>query len=440
MAKTELTLPQRDRVYQRGANGMATIRFSASRPVRVRVVKGARTVVGWRRSRSAIAGVPTGGPYTLEFELPEGMVRKVGGVLVGDLWVLAGQSNMDGIGKLVDLEPPSPMVHAYYYDETWDVAKDPLCRVYDSVDSVHWPVPKRDLAEHRDYAHNFAEAGAGLGVRFGKDLYKATRVPIGLIVCSHGGTSMDQWDPKKARLGGRSLYGSMLRRVGVCGGKVAGVVWYQGESDAHSDAPGYTSKMKMLVRAMRRDFGDARLPFVYVQLGRYFVSEEEFPPGPWNRVQQEQLALADALPRAAMAAAVDGDLSDIIHLDAPALRVMGSRLAELALVLKYGKKAPLTLQPARVACSDKARTAIRVRYKNVRGRLRPGTKVWGFWVEDATGRIPLKRVSTKGDTVTLELARPAKRGAKVWYGRGLNPTVNLRDAKFAAPVYGPVGV
>ena len=54
--------------------------------------------------------IPAGGPY------------QVGGaqnVLVGDLWILAGQSNMEGVGDLVDVETPHPLVHSFQSRERW---------------------------------------------------------------------------------------------------------------------------------------------------------------------------------------------------------------------------------------------------------------------------------------------------------------------------------
>ena len=60
-----------------------------------------------------LVGVPTGGPYsitcTVESRQYEGTAT-VGPVFVGDLWVLAGQSNMEGVGNLLDMTPPNPKV------------------------------------------------------------------------------------------------------------------------------------------------------------------------------------------------------------------------------------------------------------------------------------------------------------------------------------------
>ena len=71
-------------------------------------------------------------------------------------------------------------------------------------------------------------------------MHRVTGIPQGIIACADGGTSMQQWDPARKSEGGKSLYGATLRRVQKNGGKVAGVIWYQGESDADpTNAPLY---------------------------------------------------------------------------------------------------------------------------------------------------------------------------------------------------------
>jgi len=436
-----MTAPIKYQVYQRGKDGKATIPLGSGDTARVRVLKGRKTAIPWHRTEGEIKGVPVGGPYTIEIEPQAGRAYRVGGVLVGDLWVLAGQSNMDGCGKLVDLEPPSRMVHCFYYDETWGIARDPLCRLVDSIDPVHWPCPEAELAKAREEDHKFREAGAGLGVRFGKEVHKATGVPVGLVMCSHGGTSIEQWDPKLKNEGGRSLYGSVLRRIGVCGGRVAGMLWYQGESNGNAESSAfYKERMKSFIKAVRRDLKSPGLPFIQVQIGRVLVDETAFPPEDWNRIQEVQLEIASEMQNVGVAAAVDCGLSDAIHLDALGGRRMGSRLAELALVMAYGKKGPASLAPGKIAFADRKRACLRVQYRNVRGRLAPRSGVFGFWVEDRGGRVAIVNATAAGDSVELRLERSALPGARLWYGRGCNPTVNLRDQVFAAPVFGPVRV
>ncbi len=440
MGDFEVYLPQDNRVYQRDGRNRATLTFQTQAPVRARVRQGAKVIKPWRQSDGAIENVPTGGPYTLEVEGPAGRRLAAKGLLVGDLWILAGQSNMDGSGKLVDLEPPSSKVHCFYYDETWGIAKDPLCVLVDSMDPVHWRCEEKDLQEAREEDHRFREHGAGLGVRFGKEILKATGVPVGLIMCSHGGTSMEQWDPAKKKLSGRSLFGSMARRVQACGGRVKGMLWYQGESDALNKATGkFKGRLKRFIQACRKEFDSPEMPFIQVQLSRVFSTDAQFPIAHWNGVQQRQLEIASEIKNVATAAAIDCGLSDIIHLDALSQRRMGARLAELALVLAYGKKAPMALCPDTVRCVGKERTVVRVTFKNVRGRLRPAQGARGFFVEQPDGRrIAITSSRADGESVRLTLETGARKGAKLWYGKGLSPATDLRDDLFGAPVFGPV--
>src|SRR5690606_23174602 len=64
--------------------------------------------------QGTLRGLATGGPYSLELRVAgtEPVVRAVN-LLVGDLWVLAGQSNMQGVGDLVDVMPPHSLVNSF---------------------------------------------------------------------------------------------------------------------------------------------------------------------------------------------------------------------------------------------------------------------------------------------------------------------------------------
>ena len=116
-------------------------------------------------------------------------------------------------------------------DGKWAQAEEPLHWLVDSPDPVHSGDPKT-RAERSAQQHKTRTKGAGLGLPFAVAMVESTGVPIGLVASAHGGTSMEQWNPAKKGEGGNSLYGSMLRQVKLAGGKVKGVLWYQGESDA----------------------------------------------------------------------------------------------------------------------------------------------------------------------------------------------------------------
>jgi sialate O-acetylesterase len=441
MRPGQIQLPAPNQVFQRGPDGKAAIPIRAGGPVEARLLKGREVVLLWKTTETALEGAPAGGPYTLEVRTSQG-TQSVSGLMVGDLWLLIGQSNMDGCGKLTGIEPPSKMVHCFYYDEQWGVAKDPLCRVYDSVDPVHWSglsEPERDKARTED--HRFREYGAGLGVRFGKEISKLTGAPVGLVMCSHGGTSIEQWAPELKDQGGQSLYGSMLRRVQACGGVIAGALWYQGESNAMSPetVPHYKERMQRFIASLRADVGAPNLPFIQVQLSRCFFNGDPAVPDNWNRIQQTQLDIALETPNVSLVAAIDASLSDAIHIDAQSGRRLGKRLAQVAAGMAYGVEGPAFLRPQEVSLEQDGERRILVRYGQVRGKLSPASDIWGFYVEDHEGRrVGITSARSSGAAVALELDQPVKSGAKLWYGRGLNPATNLRDDALAAPVFGPV--
>ena len=173
-----------------------------------------------------------------------------------------------------------------------------------------------------------AKQRAGLGLPFAVSLVDSTGVPIGLVACAHGGTSMEQWSPAKKEQGGNSLYGSMLRQVKLAGGKVRGVLWYQGESDAMGGGWKVFPKVFAdFIAAVRSDLGQPELPFYYVQIGR-FVSGSD--PKGWNAVQDAQRVLVDRVSNTAVISVIDLELDDGIHVGTQGLKRAGQRLARIA--------------------------------------------------------------------------------------------------------------
>ena len=144
---------------------------------------------------------------------------------------------MEGVGDLVNVQPPDPRVHSFDQLDRWGVAQEPLHNLPGAIDRVHWRnnPPTRLTGEALESFNRERQKGRdGASVR-GRD-GQTNRRALGLIPCAHGGTSMAQWDPALQDKGGDSLYGAMIRRFQLIGGKVAGVLWYQGESDASPSA------------------------------------------------------------------------------------------------------------------------------------------------------------------------------------------------------------
>ena len=368
-----------------------------------------------------------GGPYT---------VGEARNILVGDLWVLAGQSNMEGVGNLDPdaLEAPHPQVHSFQSLEQWARAEEPLHWLGESPRPVHhtiWGMPMPTTPAPRDLSR---AKGAGLGLTFAKTRTEKTGVPIGLIPAAHGGTSMTQWDPSRRDEGGGSLYGATWERVRANGGKVAGILWYQGESDANpTDAALYASRMTALIKAFRADFGQPDLPFYLVQLGAFIAEPLQEMVSGWNLVREAQRILPQSLPHTAVVSAIDLGLDDGIHIDTAGLQTLGRRLAQVA----SGQPAP-TLQRA---AFDPAQAALRVSFGNVSGELSAAGRPAGFSLRDPDGREQplIYKVVLDGADALLKMDAPPPPGLHLWYGYGLAPYCNIVDRSGASlPAFGPL--
>ncbi len=455
-------------VYQRDASGRATIsargKTAASGAVEARVVRGPLPVAGldWQSAGSAaggefrldLAGVPSGGPYRVDLRVAgDAEVTSVHNILVGDLWVLAGQSNMQGVGDLVDVEQPNALVHSFDMAHQWLVAEEPLHTLPSARNPVHWSRPggpgtepqkmegerlRKFLAERRK--------GAGLGLPFAVEMVKRTGVPIGLLPCAHGGTSMDQWNPELRDKSGEALYGSMMMRIRDAGGKVAGVLWYQGESDANPKAaPEFQAKFERLVAAVRADTATPDLPFYFVQLGRHVAAAS---PLEWNGVQEMQRKAESTIVRSGMVAAADTELDDGIHVGVQDLKRLGRRMANLAchdLFPSIAQCAVLKRGPRPVSATFAAGT-VRVVFDGVNGGLVSRGRVMGFSIHNAEGApvpaIYKARVDPANPAhVLLSIGGKLPEGATLRYGFGRDPYVNLTDrADMAAPVFGPMPI
>ncbi len=394
-----------------------------------------------------IKHVPAGGPYRLELRMQGGdTVTSIANLLVGDLWVLAGQSNMEGLGDLQDVQQPSPLVHSFDLADRWGVAQEPLHTLVNATDPVHWPlnadkVPERFTGDRLEKHIVSRKKGAGLGLPFAVEMAGRTGMPIGLIPCAHGGTSMDQWSPALKDQEGESLYGAMYRRVQATGGHVKGILWYQGESDANPKAaPDFLQKFEDLVKAVREDFKQPDLPFYYVQIGRHINNTNA---AQWNAVQVAQLRAETEIPNSGMVPAVDLQLDDGIHVGTQDLKRLAHRLADLAchdLFPRLKDFAERKRGPRPVeAVYEKG--VVKVTFTGVSGHLRSEGPISGFSIHDAKGdwapMIYKSRVDpAEASTVLLYVQGRLPQDAVLWYGFGKDPYCNVRDAAdMAVPVF-----
>jgi hypothetical protein len=446
-------------VLQRRVNGLGGALISgtcnASGAVELRVLKSRKVARGhdWQQVGSAdgktfnamLAGLSTGGPYRVELRVKQG--RKVAAraalddVFVGDVWILAGQSNMEGIGNLIHAPKPHPQVRAFFMRDEWAMAEEKLHYLTEAVDVVHnsyGDEPGRPPKEVLEQGRTALVKGMSPGLVFGLEMYRRTRVPQGLIPCAHGGTSMAQWSPELRDQGGASLYGAMMRRYVKLGQPLAGVLWYQGESDANAEAQRvYTKTMVELVAAVRRDMSLPKLPWVVVQLGCHAATEDDVN---WNRIQEQQRLLPEAIRNLDVAPAIDLELDDGIHISGVGQQTLGRRMARLAdrLVHKTpGVKPGIVLKQMAIVPTPNCNvgapcSSVELTYGNVVGRLVSEGRSTGFALLDDDGRDVrgIYKTTLEGRRVLLHTNMPEHMldMLSVSYGHGRYPYCNITDS------------
>ena len=399
-----------------------------------------------------IKGVPQGGPYSLEVRIPlSTSFDAVKDFYIGDLWLLAGQSNMEGVGLLTDVEQPDPRIRSFDQTDRWVLATEPLHQLVNAADRVHWrkdkdgTLKKLEGQELEQYIAD-RKKGAGLGLPFAKAMLQRTGVPIGLLPCAHGGTSMEQWSPTLKDKLGDSLYGATYRRFLATGARIRGVLWYQGESEANPKViAAFPDKFEKLVAAFRQDFLQPDLPFYYVQIGRHvnFTNQSE-----WNAVQEAQRKLESRIPKVGMVPAVDLALDDAIHISTADLKRLALRLANQIshdMHTDLEKFRPYKRGP-RPANAKLEGDIVRILFAEVNGKLVAIGRLGGFSIHTPDG-APFPAIfraqidPSDGNSVILNISGKLPDGATVHYAAGRDPYANLNDElDMGAPAFGPLPI
>ncbi|MEO0424274.1 MAG: sialate O-acetylesterase [Pseudomonadota bacterium] len=336
--------------------------------------------------------VPTGGNYDVLLRLVDGVTGEVAAeasieeVAVGDVYLAAGQSNMAGYAESrTPMELPIDEVHLFGNDYAWKRGTEPMDGFWQQVDLVSLDFPSHSLM-----------------LRFAKDVYNATGVPIAIIPGPLGGSSLaNQWqrdvdDPTNRE----TLYGSLLYRTRLqnYGTAPAGLLWFQGESDAITTSPAYYRRLlRELIASYRADLQGPEMPFIVGQLGTYAFS---FVPT-WIAVQEAQRLVAREDPNVALATAIDQPTWDTIHYTVEGYKTIGSRFALAAREMVYGQTvdALTELQEITVG-ADSASVLLHYDATVFAGEARL------YSVTDGAGVNAVTATAASNNVITLALSRP----------------------------------
>ena len=282
-----------------------------------------------------------GGPYEISFN--DGTELKLRDILIGEVWICSGQSNME--------MPLGGWDHQRVegaFDTIRDAASTPLLRMF-TVARNNADTPQEDCrGEWKSSTPGALRGFSATAYHFGKTLSAfMPGLPVGLIATDWGGTPIEAWlsvgsleategiDLPRAK-GNRweevrtgQLFNGMiypLRRFAA-----RGFIWYQGEANLWN-APDYAAITAAMVGEWRALWGNADMPYYLVQIAPYSYGNPEGRMLPL--LVEQQYRIPALLPHSGVAATTDIGHRDCIH--PPYKKEVGERLAWLALARDYG--------------------------------------------------------------------------------------------------------
>ncbi|CAG7615963.1 sialate O-acetylesterase [Paenibacillus allorhizosphaerae] len=305
-------------IWGKGTDGEhVTVQFAGQK---------AETTVKDGKWKVELAPLQAGGPYELVVHNNQKQIVYKD-VLVGEVWVLSGQSNMQFVMKSI-ADP-----------EDIRQANHDKIRLFSSrltmTEQPQWDVPGGSWkAATPESVADFSATG----YYFGLELQKKLGVPIGLISTAVGGTDIYMWmrpdivkefsfkaEPKRQLPS--LLYNARIAPLQPYG--IAGVAWWQGEQNASTGDKNYSGLFAALVNDWRKQWNQGDFPFIYVQLSSY--NNTRFPA-----LRDEQLLTLSKTENTGMAVTIDNGQSDNIHPRNK--KETGYRLSLIARALAYGEK------------------------------------------------------------------------------------------------------
>jgi sialate O-acetylesterase len=253
-----------------------------------------------------IKNIPRGGPYRLDTSIgskEDDPVWRRGGKNVhffgvGDIFLIAGQSNSVGYGKSPIDDPSEIGVHHYGPNKKWELA---------AHDLLHSP-----------------------WIAFAKTLKKELGYPIGLIPTAVGGSPIRDWTP----IG--NLYKNMKIHMQKACTDIKGVLWYQGESDVGlAYRHKYKAQFTRFTNGIRKLTKQPDLPILTVQLNR--LHGEEAEPFGWDTIREYQRQLSHDLKNVFLISIFESILSDGIHNGSSGNILIAQRASQTILGAVYKK-------------------------------------------------------------------------------------------------------
>ncbi|WP_202803333.1 sialate O-acetylesterase [Pedobacter arcticus] len=288
-----------------------------------------------------VATPKAGGPY--QININDGKTITLKGVLIGEVWVCSGQSNMEMPMKGFRNQAVSGSAAAIAFSE------NPQIRLF-TVKKSKSLTPLNDFDAQwslcePESVNNFS----AVAYYYGLMLHKKLQVPIGLIQATWGGTRIEPWIsemgvknfdwlklPEEKPVDNLSqqtptvLFNAMINPM--VGYGIKGAIWYQGESN-RKEYVEYEKLMPGLINDWRSAWNVGDFSFYYVQIAPYNYKTTTANSA---YLREAQLKASTSLPNIGMASILD--IGDEAFIHAPNKETVGQRLAFMALEKTYGVK------------------------------------------------------------------------------------------------------
>jgi len=300
-------------------------------------------------------------------------------LLVGDVWVCSGQSNMEY--KMEAVNDSAAAIAA---------ADHPNIRLLTNPDT-HSSTPWTELPLRARWSvcqPATAKQFSAVAYYFGRKLNADTGIPIGLICASAGGTRVELWS-------GGELYNSRIHPYTRL--PIKGVIWYQGEANI-SDGAAYTEKLCKMVSDWRAAWGMGEFPFYFVQIAPF--KYENVPPQKLPELWAAQTEAMKRIPHSGMA--VINDVGNFENIHPKDKAPVGERLARLALNQTYGHPEIVCYGPMARAVTAVGQR-LRVNFDHADGGLvaRDGKPLTCFEIAGADQAYVAAQAVIDGDTVVV---------------------------------------
>jgi len=347
-------------------------------------------------------------------------------ILVGDVWVCSGQSNMQW--SLAGTANAKEDI-AKSLDSHLRLLQVPML----TADSPSSEVPVKWEKCRPGKVNDFT----AVGYFFGRDLRKALNVPIGLINSSWGGTYAQTWMTREGFESNPALRHILTDPIAKDGpnrptvlynGMIAplqpyaikGAIWYQGESNA-GGAYEYRTLFPAMIESWRKSWGQGDFTFLFVQIAPFMKIATEPEESNWAELREAQLLTSQHCPNTGMAVITDYGSPDDIHPKQK--EPVGARLALAARAVAYSEDI-IYRGPTYKGMKVKG-DSIALYFDSVGGGLvAKGGELTGFTIAGADRKFYNAEAKIVGKSVVVRSASVAKPVA-VRYGWANCPVVNL---------------